>query len=83
MKTTAQTQYLVFEGCLSWGPIDLVTVGISEWAEEDGLVDLELHADPLKEPPVQKQERLYKFVLLWRTMRRTLTLCHQNNNICW
>jgi hypothetical protein len=74
MKTVAPTHYLVFEGCLSWGPTDLVTVGMSEWAEEDGLVDLELHSDPLKEPPVDKQERLYKFVLLWRTMKHNFEL---------
>ena len=43
--------YLVFGKCLSYGPPDRATVGISEWAEDEGLVDRELHADPLNIPP--------------------------------
>lgn len=51
LKATVLSYYLVFGKCLSYGPPDRATVGISEWAEDEGLVDRELQADPLNNPP--------------------------------
>ena len=55
LKVTVISHYLVFGKCLSYGPPDRATVGISEWAEDEGLVDRELHADPLNNPPAHTQ----------------------------
>jgi hypothetical protein len=51
LKAFVLSYYLVFGKCLSYGPPDREAVGINEWAEDDGLVDRELHADPLYNPP--------------------------------
>ncbi|PSN32829.1 hypothetical protein C0J52_19907 [Blattella germanica] len=51
--------------CFSCGPPPVRAVGINECAEEDGLVDRELQADPAAEfndPPGQHSKRLYNYL---------------------